>query len=432
MLRRSGFAGKPSALTEDNVNRNALQARVDAAFRPQSARTTSFLTRSPGVWYFPLCAATALFHVRVDVSGGLAVFASLKSIRMGTRMKNMLRKTWRCAAVLVLALAAGCGKGPEGGEGAAQKVHNLTYSIFFPPMHIQAREGIAWAEEIEKRSGGRIRITVHPGGSLTKADQCWQGVLNGISDIGMSCLAYTPGRFPLLEAIDLPLGWPDGLTATRAATALAAKYNPEETAGAKLLYVHAHGPGILATKKPVRSLEDLKNMKIRGTGLSAGIAAALGATAVGMPQPETYDALQKGVVEGTFCPVETLKGWKQGEVIDYTVDCRGVGYTTAMFVVMNKGKWNRLPADIQQVFTDVSAEYITVHGQVWDDADAEGATFNEEQKNMLITLAEDEGPRWKTAVKPVIDEYIATAQAKGIDAAKNISVLQACVEKNIE
>ena len=143
-------------------------------------------------------------------------------------------------------------------------------------------------------------------------------------------------------------------------------------------------------------------------------------------------SLQKGVVEGTFAPSETLQGWKQAEVIDNTIDSRGVGYTTAMFVVMNKDKWNRLPADIQQVFTDVSVEYITVHGQIWDEADAEGTAFNEEQKNTFITLPEDEIPRWKAAVKPVIDEYIAAAQAKGIDAAKNISILQACVEKNIE
>ena len=427
MLRRSGFAGKPSALTEDNVNRNALQARVDAAFRPQSARTTSFLTRQPGVWYFPLCAATALFHVRVDVSGGLAVFASLKSIRMGTRMKNMLRKTWRCAAVLVLALAAGCGKGPEGGEGAAQKVHNLTYSIFFPPMHIQAREGIAWAEEIEKRSGGRIRITVHPGGSLTKADQCWQGVLNGISDIGMSCLAYTPGRFPLLDAIDLPLGWPDGLTATRAATALAAKYNPEETAGAKLLYVHAHGPGILATKKPVRSLEDLKNMKIRGTGLSAGIAAALGATAVGMPQPETYDALQKGVVEGTFCPVETLKGWKQGEVIEFITDTKAIGYTTAMFVAMNRKSWDALPADLQKIIEDVSAEWVDRHGRAWNQADAEGMEFVKGLGREIIPLSPGEEELWVARVRPILDKYLAQSAEKGLPGADFLKDAQAMI-----
>ena len=339
-------------------------------------------------------------------------------------MKNMLRKTWRCAAVLVLALAAGCGKGPEGGEGAAQKVHNLTYSIFFPPMHIQAREGIAWAEEIEKRSGGRIRITVHPGGSLTKADQCWQGVLNGISDIGMSCLAYTPGRFPLLEAIDLPLGWPDGLTATRAATALAAKYNPEETAGAKLLYVHAHGPGVLATKKPVSGLADLKGMKIRATGFCSKIAESLGGSPVSMPQGETYEALQKGVVDATFCPVETLKGWKQGEVIQNLTDSRCIGYTTAFFVVMNKEKWAALPPEAQRVIEEVSAEWVVKHGQAWNEADAEGLAFVKELKRSIIELSAEEQAAWTARVAPLLTAYAAGADEKGLPGAAFLEALK--------
>ena len=342
-------------------------------------------------------------------------------------MKNTFFGTWRLAAVLLTALVAGCGRSPEGGEKAEGKVFNLTYSIFFPPMHIQAREGIAWAEEIEKRSGGRIRITVHSGGSLTKADQCWQGVLNGISDIGMSCLAYTPGRFPLLEAIDLPLGWPDGLTATRAATALAAKYDPEEARGAKLLYIHAHGPGILATKKPVRSLDDLKNMKIRGTGLSAGIVSALGATAVGMPQPETYDALQKGVVEGTFCPVETLKGWKQGEVIEFVTDTKTIGYTTAMFVAMNRKSWDALPGDLRRIIEEVSAEWVDRHGHAWNQADAEGLEFIKGLGREVITLSPEQEAEWSSRVRPLLDKYLAQAAEKGLPGEAFLKDAQAMI-----
>ena len=343
-------------------------------------------------------------------------------------MKRGIRLGGVLAAVAGLALAAGCGKGKkEGGEESAAKVYKLTYSIFFPPMHIQAKTGMDWAAEVEKRSGGRIQITVHPGGSLTKADQCWQGVLGGISDLGMSCFAYTPGRFPLLEALDLPLGWPDGLTATRVATALAAKYNPAEIQGAKILYVHAHGPGILATKKPVRSLEDLKDMKIRGTGLSAGIATALGATAVGMPQPETYDALQKGVVEGTFCPIETLKGWKQGEVIGYVTDTKAIGYTTAMFVAMNQKSWDALPADLQKIIEDVSAEFVDKHGQAWNQADAEGLEFVKGLGREIIALSADEEARWKAAVEPIVEKYLAQTAEKGLPGADFLKDVQAMI-----
>ncbi len=101
---------------------------------------------------------------------------------------------------------------------AQSKTVNLNYSIFFPPTHDQCKTGVSWAKEVEKRTNGRVKITVFPGGTLTKANQCYDGVVKGISDIGMSCFAYTRGRFPLMEAVDLPLGYPNGQVATHVAT----------------------------------------------------------------------------------------------------------------------------------------------------------------------------------------------------------------------
>ncbi len=323
---------------------------------------------------------------------------------------------------LAAALLAGCSPkknvgtdGAKGGE-AAPPVSRLTYSIFFPPTHVQAIAGTQWAQEIERRSGGRVKIDVFPGGTLTKADQCYQGVVDGISDIGMSCLAYTRGRFPLLEGLDLPLGYPDGATATRIANELAAKYQPQEIQDTHLLYLHAHGPGILASKKPVRALEDLKGMKVRATGLSAKIVERLGAAAVGMPQPETYEALQKGVVEATLCPIETLKGWKQAEVINYVTDATAIGYTTAMFVTMNRDRWNALPADLQAVFTEVSAAWVAQHGAAWNTADREGEALVAELKRETIRLAPEEQARWQDAVAPVLQVYVEQAAAKALPA----------------
>lgn len=274
-------------------------------------------------------------------------------------------------AIMGLAVA-GCKKQPtdafkrEAATPAASKpaakAIELNYSIFFPPTHIQTRTAEAWAKEIETRTNGRVKITIFAGGALTGAPQCYEGVVNGISDIGMSCFAYTPGRFPLLEGLDLPLGYPNGAVATRIATELTEKYQPAEVANTHVLYVHAHGPGLLASKKPVKSLNDLKGLKVRGTGLSLKIVDALGGTSVGMAQNDAYEALQKGVVDATLCPIETLKGWKQGEVISSITDATAVGYTTAMFVTMNSKKWGSLPPDIQKVFTDVSKEWVARHG----------------------------------------------------------------------
>lgn len=353
---------------------------------------------------------------------------------MSARTYSWLIGVILVAVVSTLALSA-CSKpatAPTAAPGeaaapaaAAAKPIELTYSIFFPPTHIQCKEAEAWAKEIEKRTDGRVKITIYPGGSLTQAPQVYEGVVSGISDIGMSCLAYTRGRFPLLEGLDLPLGYPNGKVATRLATDMVRKYAPAEMADTHVFYIHAHGPGILASKKPVRTLEDLKNLKIRGTGLSAKIITSLGGTPIGMSQPETYEALQKGVVDATLCPIETLKGWKQGEVISSVTDSSVVGYTTAMFVAMNKAKWDSIPADIQAIMTEVSDAWVDRHGAAWDQADEEGRAFIRELKHEEIPLSDEEKARWVQAVKPILDEYVAGCAAKGLPGAEMLADLQA-------
>ena len=310
-----------------------------------------------------------------------------------------------------------------------EKITELTYSIFFPPTHSQCKAAVSWAEEIEKRSDGRIKITIFPGGTLTKANQCYDGVVKGISDIGMSCFAYTRGRFPVMAAVDLPHGYPDGKVATRVATEFYKSMSPKELDDVKVLYIHGHGPGLLHTKKPVRTLEDMKGMKIRSTGLSARVVKALGGAAVAMPQNDTYEALQKGVVEGTFTPIETLKGWRQAEVIKCTTECPGVGYTTSMFVVMNLKKWNALPKDLRKMIEEVSAEWVGVHGEAWDKGDDEGRAYTLSQGNEIIALSEEENRRWAEAVAPVIEDYISTTEEKGLPGKKAVARVKELINK---
>ncbi len=327
-------------------------------------------------------------------------------------------------SLLVGVLIVSCSRTPSG------DVINLSYSIFFPPTHEQCIAGVNWAKEIEAKTGGRVKITVYPGGTLTKADETYNGVLTGIADIGMSCFAYTRGRFPVMEAVDLPMGYPSGKVATLAANEFFKAMAPKELDDVKVLYIHAHGPGLLHTNKPVAKLEDLKGLKIRSTGLSAKVVSALGGVPVAMPQPATYESLQKGVVDGTFAPIETLKGWKQGEVIKHTTVCDRVGYTTAMFIVMNKKKWDALPEDVKAVFTEVSDRWVAVHGDTWDRVDEEGRKFTTGLGNDLIALSEAESARWVKAVRPILDEYVRDTEKKKLPGAKALEFLRGLIAKH--
>jgi TRAP-type C4-dicarboxylate transport system substrate-binding protein len=316
------------------------------------------------------------------------------------------------SALLCAALVGGAL--PPGPAVAAGNPVELNYSIFFPATHGHTLLATEWAKEVEKRTGGAVKINIFPGATLTPADQTYDGVVKGIADIGMSVLSYSKGRFPLTEVLDLPLGYSSGLQATRLANAYYQKFQPKELGDVKIMFLMAHGPGILHTKKPVEKLEDLKGLKIRCTGGSAKVVAALGGTPVAMPQNEAYDALQKGVVDGLVSPIETLKGWKYAEVVKYTTRNLGSSYSLGFFVAMNRQKWESLSKEAQAAIEAVNAEWVDRVGRAWDDFDRAGTEFALSKGVRIIELSKDEDARWAELVKPVLNDYVAAAKAKGV------------------
>ena len=312
----------------------------------------------------------------------------------------------------------------------APKVYRLTYSIFFPPVHVHTKLAIQWAEEIEKRTNGRVKIEVFPGSVLSGASENYDCVANGVSDLGMSGLAYSKGLFPLTECLDYPMGYPNGATATRIANAFLEHFKPAEFKDTHILFLHAHGPGILASTKPIENLNDFKNLSIRGTGISSEIIKHMGGNAVGFPQGETFEALRKGVVQGTLCPIETLKGWKQGEVISDVTSIPAIGYTTTMFVTMNLKTWNKLPADIQQIITEVTQEWIPKHGQAWDDADTEGRQFVTELGRKFHAFSPEENEKTRKLLEPMFESWIKETEAKGLPGREAVEFIRKELEKD--
>ena len=319
-----------------------------------------------------------------------------------------------CAVLLLcLPLVSACT------ETAPAEAIELTYSNFFPPTHLNSVLAEKFCQEINERTNGAVEITYYPGGTLTPAPQTYDGVVSGIADIGMSVLAYTMGRFPATELVDMPHGYPNGWVATKVANDFYQEFQPEEFDDVHVLYFHAHGPGVVfTTNKPVRQLEDLNGLVIRSTGVGAKIIEALGASGYGGSQGEAYELLSKGTVDGSFTPREVLKGWNQAEVVKYVTGCYDIGYTANMFVVMNKAKWDGLPEDVKKVFNEVSEEWIDKHGKVWTYYDKAGIdyfmTFDDRE---LIQLPPEEMARWVEATEPIIEQYITEKTDMGLPAA---------------
>ena len=300
---------------------------------------------------------------------------------------------------------------PVTAEAASVK---LTYSNFFPPGHIQSKLAESWCKEVEMRTNGQVVVEYFPGQTLTKARQVYDGVVEGISDVGFSVLAYTRGRFPVMSAVDLPLGYTSGTVATKVINEVYKKFMPKELMDTQVMYLHAHGPGLIHTKsKAIHKMEDMKGLKFRGHGTSAAVVKALGGTPVPKPMPETYQMLQKGVVDGAVYPFEANKGWKLGEVTRFATADFSAAYTTSFFVVMNKDKWNSLSADVQKIIEQINQEWVVKHGEAWDTSDAQGIVFFLNQGSEIIGLDAKEGERWKKAVAPIIEDYKANMNKKG-------------------
>jgi TRAP-type transport system periplasmic protein len=341
--------------------------------------------------------------------------------------KPSMNRKWKalitvlCMMSTVFGLSAGVSAGPV----------NLTYSCFFPPSHVQSILAEQWCREVEKRTNGAVKIDFFPGQTLTKANQCYDGTVEGLSDIGLSVFAYTPGRFPVISAVDLPLGYTSGTAATKVINEVYNQFKPQELSDTKVMYLHSHGPGLVFSKnKPILSMQDMGGLKFRSHGTSAEVVKALGGTPVAKPMPETYEMLQKGVVDGSVYPLESNKGWKLGEVVRFCTANFSSAYTSSFFVVMNKNKWQSLPPDVQKIIEGINAEWVIKHGEAWDNSDMVGLRYFLEQGGQINGQDAKESARWKEAVAPIIDKYIKDLNEKGLKGREIIDFITASLKKH--
>jgi TRAP-type C4-dicarboxylate transport system substrate-binding protein len=306
------------------------------------------------------------------------------------------------------------GAGLVTGEVSAQdKVISLRFSNQFPPGSPNATIIDAWCAEVKKRTDGKVKVQHFPGNILNAPPAMYDSVVQGIVDVGNHVLGYTSGKFPLTEVMDFPLGYPSGAVATKLMNEYYKKFQPKEFDEVKVMYFHGPGPGLVHTRtKPVYKLEDMKGMKMRTFGSNAKLMQLIGGVPVAMPMSDAYDAIQRGVADGFMGTYESLKNWKLGEVIKYTTETYGAGYSSTFAVIMNKSKWASIPPELQKIIEQVNQEWIVKHGNQWDQIDREGKEFSMKRGNKVITLSAEENARWAKASQPIFDDYLKRMKEK--------------------
>lgn len=303
---------------------------------------------------------------------------------------------------------------------AAQDVTLRVHHFLSAQAPIQTKGLVPWAEKLAAESDGRIRVEIYPSMQLGGSPpSLFDQARDGVVDVIWTVLGYTPGRFPKSEVFELPF-MVTTATATSAAFYDYVQENSlDEFRDVKLLAAHTHGPGLFHTRDPLTSLEDLKGRTIRGgSRVISEFLGRLGAEPIGMPVPETTEALARGVIVGTTSPWEVTPSLRTAEMVHNHTGFAGEHglYTQTFALVMNQNSYDRLPDDLKAVIdANSGAELVRLLGILMDEADLPGIEIAQNLGNSIIELDEAETARWRTAAQPSVDAWIAEMNANGHD-----------------
>ncbi|WP_417579586.1 TRAP transporter substrate-binding protein [Pelagibacterium sp.] len=289
-----------------------------------------------------------------------------------------------------------------------------------------------WAEAIQEQSDGRIAVELYPAMQLGGApDSLFAQAQDGVVDVIWTVLGYTPGRFPKSEVFELPFLMTNGEQTSAAFYNYVMDNSADEFESVHVIALHTHGPGLFHTKDPITSLEDLQGMKIRGgSRIISSMLGELGAEPIGMPVPQTTEALSRGVIEGTTVPWEVTPSLRIAELVTNHTGFSGENglYTQTFGFVMNRGTYEGLPEDLKAVIDANSGlETSMMFGRVMDEADLVGLKIAQDAGNSIVTLDEAETERWKEASQSTIDQWFADMDAIGIDGEALYAAAQEAV-----
>ena len=312
---------------------------------------------------------------------------------------------------------------------AVAETIKLSYAQFAPAKTFVGVQLERWIAEVEKRTGGKVKIDAFHGGTLLGAKNMMDGVIAGTADIGTLVMAYQPGRFVITNATSLPFGFPSARVASLTLLDLYLKYKPKSFSKVKVLCMYTSGPSNIMSKVPVRSLADLKGLDLRASGGAAKTLKAWGANQIGMPMSATPEALQKGVVKGLFSSLEVMKDFKFAEICKYVTVTDAVIYPFS--VVMNLDKWNSLPKNVQKVMDDMAREHSEWTGTYMDNHIVESIAWSKKTQGVeVITLSKAEKEKWDKLLGPIMADWIVATKKKGYPADAIVADIEAFMKKN--
>ena len=328
-------------------------------------------------------------------------------------------------------IAAACLSTSAAAQEVTLRLHQFLPAQANVPAHILD----VWADKVEADSDGRIKIDRFPSMQLGGTPpQLIDQASDGVADIIWTVAGYTPGRFPQLEVFELPFISTSAEATSRAYWELAEdRMMDTDFAAFKPLGLWVHGPGLIHSNRPITDVADLNGLKLRApTRTTTTMFTGLGATSVGMPVPAVPEALSKGVIDGAVIPWEVVPALKVHELVENHTEFGDAHlYTTAFIFAMNSDAYNGLPDDLKAVIDANSGlEFSAFAGRTMEEYDAPGRALAEAAGNNIVVLTPEQVDAWRAASKPTIDNWIAEADAAGLDGQDIYDAATALIAKH--
>lgn len=330
------------------------------------------------------------------------------------------------------ALALAFGFGTASGQEVVLKVEH-----FLGPNSTAQQQLLGpWCEKIAKESANKMKCQIYPAMQLGGTPpQLFDQAKDGVVDIVWTIPTYQAGRFSKSEVFELPFLIKTAETGSPALWDYIQKNALDEYKGVKLILAHVHdGAQFHFTTKDVKTLEDLKGLKVRApTRISTKVLTALGAVPVQMPVPQVPEAMSKGVVDGASLPWEVVPALKIDEIAKtHTESAPGqtTMSNTIFAVVMNQAKYDSLPADLKKVIdanSGVAASQWA--GKIWDGTIAPARKSALEHKATINVLTAAEYERWKKATENVDKDWFTEVAAKGGNGPALLDDAKAMIKK---
>ena len=322
------------------------------------------------------------------------------------------------------------------GAAVAQTVTLKFHTFMAPQSNVWLNMHVAWMEKVEKESGGRIKFEKFPAMQLGgNPGQLYDQVKDGVVDVVWTLPGNTPGRFPRVEAFELPFMMTNAEATSKAYWEYVNTVAKDEFKDVHVLAVNVHGPGMFHSReKQIKSMSDLRGMKVRGpTRQTTKLLAALGASPVGMPLPQIPDALSKGVIDAAIIPWEVAPSIKVEELVKSHTEFDpkdGSLYTTTFVMAMNQKKYDSLPPDLKKIIdNNTGLETSGFLGRVQQAGDIPGRKAAEARKNTILTFTSAEAANFRKASDQVDDDWVKEMTAKGHNGKMLLDTAKSLIQK---